>query len=849
MTPPPDSARRSSPPTSTRMARSLLLTALFLLFLAPAAAQPVTGLSGWSLYLDPGHSQNENVGVFGYSEAHKNLRVGLALRDLLLTETDIDTVYMSRTDDAQQVSLSQRVDHANTVGADYYHSVHSNAAGPSANFVFVLWAQLPNGSEPNPPYDGGRTMAETMGPLLGAGMRIPTSNNGAWGECDFYGVSACGSGVKGSRNYVQRNSLMPSSLSEAGFHTNPTQNQRNMNADWKRLEARAMFWAILEYAGLERPAERIATGIISDVESGRPINGATITIGDATYTTDTFESLFNRYSNDPDELRNGFYYLPDLPAGPLSVTVEAEDYEPFTGTVTPTDDFFTFFDVELVSTVPPVVASSNPEDGSELFPITSPLSFTFSRQMATASVGAAFSITPEVGGTFAWSEQNTRLVFDPDTLLPQTTYTVTIAGSAEGAYGDALDGDGDGTGGDAFSLSFTTGFPDTEPPRIVAASPGYNAQGADLRPVVTLTYSERLDPATLEGRVRLEPSGGGDPVPGTVAYYDVGAQSAVSFFPEESLSPETGYRLVVEPGVEDLFQNEQSARQQTLFTTGSDSWAVTPLDNFEDGALDRWWQPQQSGSTVGIITDSTAATPDTTVANLLHGGDTAFRLDYGWDTAASSQLIRLCFQNCGNSSVSFDDTYTLQAYVFGDGSGNGFRFAVDDAGGTEVSPWFTVDWIGWKLVSWDMGSDGVGSWIGNGSLDGSLRFESLQLGYTPESPAFGRFWVDDLRIAQRVSTSEEPVAGTPERFRIHAAYPNPFSERTTISFDLPSAAPVTVAVYDVRGAEVARLADGEAFAAGTHTLSWEPRGLASGVYVGRVTAGDAQASFKMMVVR
>lgn len=834
------------------MARSLLLTTLVLILFAPAAAQPVTGLSDWSLYLDPGHSQNENVGVFGYSEAHKVLRVGLELRDLLLTETDIDTVYLSRTTDAEQVGLSQRVDHANTVGADYYHSIHSNAAGPSTNFVFVLWPQLPSGSEPLPPYDGGRRMAEFMGPLLGTGMRIPASNNGAWGECDFYGASDCRSAAvtpKGSRNYVQSFSLMPSTLSEAGFHTNPTQNQRNMNADWKQLEARAMFWAILQYAGLERPAERIATGIISDVESGRPINGATITIGDATYTTDTFASLFNRYSSDPDELRNGFYYLPDLPPGPLSVTVEAEDYESFTGTLTPTDTFFTFFDVELVSTVPPVVASSSPEDGAELFPITSPLSFTFSRQMDPESVEAAFSIAPEVDGSFAWSEQNTRLVFEPDTLLPETSYTVTIAGSAEGAYGDALDGDGDGTGGDAFSLSFTTGFPDTEPPRIVAATPGYNEQGVDLRPVVTLTYSERLDPATLEGRVRLEPAGGGAAVPGTVEYYNVGAQSAVSFFPEATLSPETGYRLVVEPGVEDLFRNAQPTRQQTLFTTGSDSWAVTPLDDFEGAALDRWWQPQESGSTAGIVTDSTAATPDAAVANLLYGGDTSLRLDYGWNPAASPHLIRLCFENCESSSVTFDSTYALQAYVFGDGSGNGFRFAVDDAGGTEVSPWFTVDWIGWRLVSWNMGGE-VGSWIGNGSLDGALRFESLQLTYTPESPAYGRFWVDDLRIAQRVTTSsEEPVAGTPERFRVHAAYPNPFADRTTISFDLPAAAPVSVVVYDVRGAEVARLADGEPHTAGTHTLGWDARGLASGVYVGRVTAGEAQASFKMMVVR
>lgn len=32
-------------------------------------AQQVTGLSGWNIFLDPGHSQDENMGIYGYSEA------------------------------------------------------------------------------------------------------------------------------------------------------------------------------------------------------------------------------------------------------------------------------------------------------------------------------------------------------------------------------------------------------------------------------------------------------------------------------------------------------------------------------------------------------------------------------------------------------------------------------------------------------------------------------------------------------------------------------------------------------------------------------------------------------------
>ncbi|HRP94462.1 MAG TPA: N-acetylmuramoyl-L-alanine amidase, partial [Ignavibacteriaceae bacterium] len=104
----------------------VLLTGFTIFFLSiflPAGfAQQVTGLAGWNIYLDPGHSQNENVGIYGYSEARKNLRVGLNLRQMLLDWTDIDTVYICRTDDQQIVGLSDRTTQANSLGADHYHS-------------------------------------------------------------------------------------------------------------------------------------------------------------------------------------------------------------------------------------------------------------------------------------------------------------------------------------------------------------------------------------------------------------------------------------------------------------------------------------------------------------------------------------------------------------------------------------------------------------------------------------------------------------------------------------------------------------------------------------------------------
>ena len=59
---------------------------------------------------------------------------------------------------------------------------------------------------------------------------------------------------------------------------------------------------------MTRPTVGIVTGVVTDAASGKAINGATIRIGDKSYTTDSFESLFSAYSS-PEELEMVFSTL------------------------------------------------------------------------------------------------------------------------------------------------------------------------------------------------------------------------------------------------------------------------------------------------------------------------------------------------------------------------------------------------------------------------------------------------------------------------------------------------------------------------------------------------------------
>ena len=334
----------------------------------------VTGLSGWDICLDPGHSQTDNMGIYNYSEAEKNLRVGLRLIEMLLNETDIDTVYITRTNDQQIVSLSQRTDYANgneeRPAASWFHSIHSNAPSQQVNTTLLIWGQLNNGNEKNP--SGGKAMSDIMIGKLTNGMRTNTVY-GSIGDCDLYtswGSTYCQSSG-GPYLYINRNTDMPSELSEAGFHTNPIQNQLNMNEAWKRLEARTFYWSILDFHNIPRPQVRILTGIVRNEENGKPINGAEIFVNDFVYVTDTYESLFYKYSTNPDFLRNGFYYFEGIDSDSVDVIAQAEGFVRDTIRVAMNDTFFTFVDFNLISNAPPYVKSTYPVDGDSSFSILS----------------------------------------------------------------------------------------------------------------------------------------------------------------------------------------------------------------------------------------------------------------------------------------------------------------------------------------------------------------------------------------------------------------------------------------------------------------------------------------------
>lgn len=84
-------------------------------------------------------------------------------------------------------------------------------------------------------------------------------------------------------------------------------------------------------------------------------------------------------------------------------------------------------------------------------------------------------------------------------------------------------------------------------------------------------------------------------------------------------------------------------------------------------------------------------------------------------------------------------------------------------------------------------------------------------------------------------------------------YPNPFSSFTTICYQLPAEAQVSLAVYSALGQKVAHLVNGQ-MSAGKHTVRFDATGRVGGIYLYRLQTKDAegrivQLSGKMVIMK
>ena len=90
--------------------------------------------------------------------------------------------------------------------------------------------------------------------------------------------------------------------------------------------------------------------------------------------------------------------------------------------------------------------------------------------------------------------------------------------------------------------------------------------------------------------------------------------------------------------------------------------------------------------------------------------------------------------------------------------------------------------------------------------------------------------------------------GVATTFELSQNYPNPFNPSTQIDFSIPQQSNVQLKVYNTLGQVVATLVNGN-LSAGSHSVNFDARNLASGMYIYRLSAGNFTSVKKMLLLK
>ncbi len=516
---------------------------------------------------------------------------------------------------------------------------------------------------------------------------------------------------------------------------------------------------------------------------------------------------------------------------------------------------------DAIPSLPPTVVSSEPVQNDTLA-VNGEIVLEFSKTIDMASANAAFSLVPGAGtAQISWSDDRKIVTISFGQLLAfATDYSLTVSEQLQDINGRALDGNADGVEGDTYVLNFTTLSEDISGPRLIASFPVANGSETDftLDEVITFAFDELVDPASISVDA-ITLSGPNGPIVTGHHLAQVGIKSVLGIQSIEPLEQEQDYTISLSPDIADTSGNPIGSEINFGFRSATERYSdVVIIDRFL--SVTSWFQPNGSGSTSGIVVPNTTfgMTTGAYLPSVSSRQRISPTLNYEWDENANHWLIRIFLSGGAPRAVEFDSTYTLQVHVFGDGSGNRFRFAIDDklpvesGANHEVSAWTTIDWVGWRLVEWKLSdlSQG-GTWIGDGIPHGLLRFDSFQLSHDPGDAAIGRIYFDNLRLVKKtnllvsVASTETQV---PDRFQLFQNYPNPFNPSTTISFSVPNVGFVTLKIYDVLGRKVQTLVE-ERKQAGIYRVSFDASNLPSGIYVYQLGLQGKTISRRMTFVK
>ena len=230
-------------------------------------------------------------------------------------------------------------------------------------------------------------------------------------------------------------------------------------------------------------------------------------------------------------------------------------------------------------TAPTVTVTSPTNNATGVAP-SSTIKVTFSEAMDVSTMVAAnfaLKVTSggaAVSGTLTYDAPTRTATFTPAGLAELTGYTMTVSGNVKDAAGNLMGG--------AYIFAFTTG--DATAPSVTVVIPANAATNIALNTTVKVTFSEAMDPTSVNGStVSLKNTLTSAVITATVVY-DAATLSA-TLTPVGPLVGNTGYTVTVSTGAKDAAGNPLGAAFTSTFTTLNPDttrptvMAVLPINN------------------------------------------------------------------------------------------------------------------------------------------------------------------------------------------------------------------------------------------------------------------------------
>ncbi len=306
----------------------------------------------------------------------------------------------------------------------------------------------------------------------------------------------------------------------------------------------------------EENAEDVSQATDVRVTFSQPVNPNTV-------TKDTFKLRvdYSPLSPDPDDPEGSFEFSPDYTVvhfkyeGYLAEATRYEifldkDITDFHGAeldgdlASPgTDDFTSLF---TTGSGNPRVVWVSPGNNASNVPIDTIIEVGFSEPVRESSVSStAFNVYDmegdDIDGEIYVHEDLLKARFVPDeTLERNATYTVEVLPKVEDLAGNPLDQIPGGFP-DPFESRFSTGAVDNNPPRVVSITPADGQQGVSSSVVVSVNFSEDIDPSSRIGSY-FTLNGPGGTLGGQI---DWPTDSNLEFTPSNALQEDAEYTITI----------------------------------------------------------------------------------------------------------------------------------------------------------------------------------------------------------------------------------------------------------------------------------------------------------------